>query len=478
MNIYSEVIKFNLRRIPDRTTTCFFSISIKNENIWPTLGDNNSSLEIQIDDLLSYLIEFWKQLFLVQVYPIDIMPSRPADMWREAGKRWNNKPDQIVEREESFLLSFAEAHNLASSFNGIFGLQPFWILRSNNEIICDTVDNLYLIPLQKFHSALTEVGDQICGILTDSDTERWNVVSLAWREREKGNPIDFLRLSIGVNTRIAQDLVQDHLLKAPHDFSDAVNDNDELKMAARMVGALSYEQIKAILLIARSFVHTEHPALHELSLDCQKYIQNYNDRRPHVQGELLASFVREKLSIENRDRINIFRICSELDIEIKAEKAQPPTLSGLAIWGKSYGPGAFLNLNSTRIIQSGREIKSDISNLVGARITLAHELCHLLLDGSHGFSVVEVLKNRSPINIEQRAKSFAGEILLPTKRAGDLWIEAGKPKDDQHINHLLDLLCKKFSVTRSVASWKLEHALLSFDVDISSVLEGLAPKRR
>src|ERR1019366_3575730 len=64
----------------------------------------------------------------------------------------------------------------------------------------------------------------------------------------------------------------------------------------------------------------------------------------------------------------------------------------------------------------------------GARVTLAHELCHLLLDGRHALSAIEVLKARMPAGVEQRAKSFAGEFLLPSHVAAEHWLVADRPQ--------------------------------------------------
>jgi Zn-dependent peptidase ImmA (M78 family) len=110
-------------------------------------------------------------------------------------------------------------------------------------------------------------------------------------------------------------------------------------------------------------------------------------------------------------------------------------------------------------------------------VTLAHELCHLLLDGGHALSAIEVLKARMPAGVEQRAKSFAGELLLPTQVANQHWHEAGRPSDQNALNGLVENLVETYQVTRSVAAWKVEHAASEHGLDLSAVLNLVAPRR-
>lgn len=149
-------------------------------------------------------------------------------------------------------------------------------------------------------------------------------------------------------------------------------------------------------------------------------------------------------------------------------------MDGLAIWGPRFGPGVFLNEASTRIAGSGNP---SLPDSLGARVTLAHELCHLLLDGTHALSAVEVLKARMPAGVEQRAKSFAGEFLLPTRIAGQRWLDAGRPSNRIDLELLVNSLVESYGVTRSVAAWKVEHAAQTRDADLGAVLDAIAPRR-
>jgi len=284
-----------------------------------------------------------------------------------------------------------------------------------------------------------------------------------------------LAWSAGLDRTLAATLIEEGALEAPRDFEDAANDNDELRIAARMAGALPLDQIREIIGLARQFAANRAGGLRELSKLCFDHIsEEFGRAAPFQQGEAAARFVRERLEIPADQCVQVFEIIAGLGIELRHATAEPPTLDGLAIWGDRYGPGVFLNESSGRIL---RHEDQNVATSLGARVTLAHELCHLLLDGGHALSAIEVLKARMPAGVEQRAKSFAGELLLPTETAGRHWSEAGRPSNRTELDVLVQKLVDMFLVTRSVAAWKVEHAARTYNVDLGVVLDAVAPRR-
>jgi len=112
------------------------------------------------------------------------------------------------------------------------------------------------------------------------------------------------------------------------------------------------------------------------------------------------------------------------------------------------------------------------------RVNAAHELCHLLVDSRHGFSAVDVLGGRMPPRMEQRAKAFAAEFLLPNSEAGEIWREAGSPIEIDAVRHVVTRLCAIYKVTDSVASWQLEHGVSPYHQEtLTHVLDQIVPHR-
>jgi hypothetical protein len=472
-----SALEFVLKPLADesRKTTCKFAIVLDGTVAWPVLGEGEATLEIQIDDLLGYLTDFWKPLMLRQVYPIDVNPLRPSDLRRKAEERWAELPPAIVEVEAEAVANFEEAHDLARCFAGLFGLPPFWILRSGTNVILETWGALRTVPFEEVRSRLSELGERICERLALADKDRWGDAIEAWVNRDAADSTGLLAWSVGLDRELAKVLIEEGALEAPRDFEDAANDNDELRIAARMAGALPPDQIREIIVLARQFEKRDARRLRALAADCSDYVATRFERAlPFQQGEAAANFVRDRLEVHSSEPILVFDIAAKLGVDIRHALAEPPTLDGLAIWGERHGPGVFLNEASARILQ---RVDEEVAGSPGARVTLAHELCHLLLDGRHALSAVEVLKARMPLGVEQRAKSFAGEFLLPGRIAAHRWLEADRPRDRLGVGTLVKELADAFGVTRSVAAWKLEHGARSHHVDLSAILDAVAPWR-
>lgn len=457
-----------------RVTTARLSISIDGTAVWPVFGETGQGLEIQIDDLLAYLTEYWKPLILRQVYPIPVNPYRSSELRREAIVRWAALGGAIAEREEAAVSAFEDAHDLSRSFGGLFGLPHFWMMRSGNRMVVETAGRTWHLPFFETCQELSSAGDWICNRLMQANSEKWARAADAWASRNQGDAAGLLAWSAGLDRKLAQALISEGALEAPRNFTDAANDNDELRIAARMAGALPEDQIRDILSIARGFEKREAGALAELSTECTKVLLDRRIYRPFVQGEVAACRAREVLHISSGHRVDIFAVAQALGVEVRSLAVEPRSFDGLAIWGSKFGPGAFLNTGSSR-----HRIKDGIppDENASLRVTLAHELCHILLDGDHTLGAIEVLKSRMPVSTEQRAKSFAGEFLLPTSSAAALWIQKGRSSGRQALEELVEDLVRQYGVTRSVAAWKLEHAAQSHEVDLAAILDSIAPRR-
>jgi hypothetical protein len=459
-----------------RHTTCKLAVVIDGEAAWPVLREEDAWLEIQIDDLLGHLTDFWKPLMLRQVYPIDVTPLRPSDLCRDAERRWAELPPEVVEKEEEAVSAFEEAHDLARAFAGMFGLPPLWVMRSGEEMVIETAGALWRLPFDSVRASLSATGDLICERLGVADGVRWRGAIEAWRGRDDVDKAGLLAWSAGLDRALALVLIEEGTLEAPRDFNDAANDDDELRIAARMAGALPVHQIREVIALARQFPEQEAAHLRQLADACSGHLAiGFARAAPFVQGEAAARFVRDKLRMPADDAVDIFTLLADLGVDVRSALAEPPTLDGLAIWGKRHGPGVFLNQASGRIRPQQAGDRVEVS--FGARVTLAHEFCHLLLDGRHALSAVEVLKARMPAGVEQRAKSFAGEFLLPRHVAAEQWLVAGRPLGQQGIEAVVVELTERFGVTRSVAAWKLEHGAALYGEQLGPILDAVAPRR-
>jgi Zn-dependent peptidase ImmA (M78 family) len=164
------------------------------------------------------------------------------------------------------------------------------------------------------------------------------------------------------------------------------------------------------------------------------------DGKPFDQGYQLAIWLREKLarpvdSIEPEDVLRSWGVTiSDLQIATDAVDA-------VCCWGPRHGPTIFLNPNGKHL-----------SSRHGRRSTLAHEICHLLLDRQKALPLAEVLGGRMLNSIESRARAFAAEFLLPRKQA------VSALRRSQNPAALVRSLSRLFVVSPEVVAWQLHNS--------------------
>lgn len=235
----SKHLAFSVRwKEPKHQTTADFTVAVDGEIIWPIEGAEGVCLEVQVDDLLSYLTEFWKPLLLRQTYPISVTPERPSLLAAEAEKRWQSQPGEVIEREELLVSAFEEAHDLSRCFAGLFDLPPLWLMRAGDRMLIETRSALRSVAFADARRSLSEVGDKIARHLDASCEGRWAELLGAWRGRDRGEPEVLLAWAAGLDREVASRFVSDETLSGPDTVTDAANDDDELRVAARMAGAL------------------------------------------------------------------------------------------------------------------------------------------------------------------------------------------------------------------------------------------------
>lgn len=442
--------------------------TINRDTIWPTAGSADSDLEIFADDILSFLTDNWHTIFLEQTYPI-YNPARPSRLRALAEAAWDQDDRIDSESEDIEIEAFERAHALATCFGGISDVPPLWFMRQGKVIIVDNGIQTWDIPVPQARAAIGRLGNQIAERLARDS--KFSTLISAWTSRLEVDSLTLLSTAIGVPEPRAKNLVDAGVLRLPLGFDDAANDHDEIRIAARLTGALGLDEMQAILLRAKQIPHRPSQQFQQLQQCVSKQISEIPEstyRKPHDVGVDMAIFVRQALGYDAAQRVNPEDLLAQLGVQLTVTGDLPESFKGLAIWGRSHGPG---------IIVAGKH--PDDTALTGfQRVTVAHELAHLLMDDDDAVGAVDVLCGRVPPATEQRAKSFAGELLLPTKTAIDVWQRIGHPRNFDGLTALLKTLQKTYGVTKSVAAWKLEHGLKLLGVeDLAPVLDEIVPQR-
>ena len=122
-------------------------------------------------------------------------------------------------------------------------------------------------------------------------------------------------------------------------------------------------------------------------------------------------------------------------------------VEAICAWGPRHGPVILL------IRAAGQSSEySAVSSHYRLRSTLAHEICHLLIDRDRALPVAEVLGGRAPEHAEKRARAFAAQFLLPRQAA------AATVREAPGLSQALEGLQQRFQVGRELTRWQIENS--------------------
>ncbi len=144
-------------------------------------------------------------------------------------------------------------------------------------------------------------------------------------------------------------------------------------------------------------------------------------REPWESGYRLASLIRKKLSQSIQDKIDMEHLVSNMGIDVRNAEFSDSMIRGVCIGAPAYKPLIIIN-----------DSCSDATGVSGRRITLAHELCHLLFDRSRLRNLARFDWDSAENDrlLEMRANAFAVELLAPMELLID---PAGKVLDDDEL---------------------------------------------
>lgn len=125
--------------------------------------------------------------------------------------------------------------------------------------------------------------------------------------------------------------------------------------------------------------------------------------RPWNRGYELAEELRQALPESYRDGslVDIETLFTDLEIEITAVQLDDLSIRAVAIAGENCRPTVAINT------------RYRFQHLHPRRFTLAHELCHLLHDRTHGVRLALASGPWTPVDVEKRANAFAAMFLMP-----------------------------------------------------------------
>jgi len=119
-------------------------------------------------------------------------------------------------------------------------------------------------------------------------------------------------------------------------------------------------------------------------------------------GYELAESLHDKLQLDG-EFVDVQALVRELNIAVLSRTLEDRTVRGCSIVGPRHKATIVTN-----------DTWSYAGSGTATRFTLAHELCHLLYDRSHGQRLAIASGPWAPRGIERRANAFAAMFLMPS----------------------------------------------------------------
>ncbi|WP_321891669.1 ImmA/IrrE family metallo-endopeptidase [Paraburkholderia tropica] len=396
-------------------------------------------------DLLEFFAKNWNELLSEEAYPFPWIPTAQRSInsiWRIADDRWSNLPSAKAQAEELELIKFINRHNIASAWKGA-AVPELMCLRAGNFVCLIGQDETpIMVRHQDFVAEITSFGDAIVNAMEDSEDPYVCQVIQLWRDR---SDIPFER-KISIVTSLPIETVIQIQGEAANDYWIHDGEIDEqIAVAARMVrNHLGAQMIRNVLDSIKAVPLSETPKLDFLSRRFNETQLLSDDDKPYEQGYRIAAWLTNELGLRAGARVDPDAVLTGLNVHIGSANFGDSGLEALAIWG-GRGPAVLLN--------------ESIGGSKKRSTALAHELCHLVVDRTRLLPAAEVLGGSVDIRVEQRAKAFAAEFLLPRELVVQLRYLS------QSLEDFVSLLERRFHVSSQVAIYQIQNSTLHLTGD-------------
>lgn len=140
---------------------------------------------------------------------------------------------------------------------------------------------------------------------------------------------------------------------------------------------------------------------------------------PGEQGSRLGELASELLATSTESWVDVHRALADLGVQASQLELSDENIRAISVFGRTQRP---------HILRNPRTFWG--ASWPVERFTLAHELCHLLLDREWGEELAVASGPWAPLAIEQRANAFAAAFLMPSWLLGTAIAALERPIDD------------------------------------------------
>ena len=394
-------------------------------------------------DFLEHIAEVWGALVSEQAYPFGWLnvATHPGELWKVAEGRWARLRDVTADQEEPQLLAFDRRHNLSAAWKGI-GLPALTWLRVGETLwLCPEGGEPIRASFADCRDTLVSFGNKLAEVYSSSSNPRVAAAVLSWRERGDVFRSNFLGIVTGLSRDQLQAIQggQDDSsyweLAANTDWESGQVDEGELLAAARMTaGVIDVASISRVVKNIRGLRKRRCDALDALSAKATAYLASKRSESAFEAGYQAADFLKSNSPEAGRKYVDIGDLFLKLNVELVDINLGTDKVDAVAVWG-ARGPCVLLNT-----------VRAYAHDDKRTRMTLAHELCHLLVDRRGGLPFCEVLGGNVDHYVERRAKAFSAELLLPRASVEGDWI-----REHRNFSNFQLMLTQTYGVSKTVA---------------------------
>jgi Zn-dependent peptidase ImmA (M78 family) len=393
-------------------------------------------------DLLEHLAEIWPWLLFEEGWPGEARIRDPKRFLADS-RSWLDAlaPHEAAEAED-VLFEFRHRHDLSMGVPGVL-LPQLWIVRMGKRTWVGSTSTMASLPCEQVEQTLTALGEEIAARLAAvSDDERASSAIAAWSSRMDLRAAEVAAISAGLSEERLMELAGGDLettFEIATDVSAANFAPNELLAAARMASpATDPSIVQTIIAAMRGIRKLSTAVVDQLSEHARAELQEHaQDQKPAVLGYSLARWLRRELRLDADGRFDPKDLLYRWGVHVGELDVDDDAIEAVACWGAAHGPAILIN-------RRGRHSQK----ASGRRATLAHEICHLLVDREAALPLAEVFGGAVSRPVEQRANAFAAEMLIARETAGTAFHQADDPEDT------LDHLCTKFGVSREIVAWQ------------------------
>lgn len=402
-------------------------------------------------ELLEFLGPAWRYLRHEQGYPVEFAnqrdePDHPGLLSDAAKARWDAMDDEAIDEEDERLRDFMVVHDLAQGLQGAYP-PPVILLRQGTRMLIGSDERGWSLPLEETLATLEQFANQVFDRIRKLDDPRSRIVRERWETRNDVDPLHRFTIISGWSGARTRELLGGAL--------ESANDEEleECGIAARMLGdGLSLDASKRVMNAIRELPLGPKLKLDTLWDECAELMEAHSHKRPYLQGYALARWLREYLKLSPEQRVEPRELLSQWGVATLELDINEPFIDAVAVWSPHHGPAVMFNPGGLRS-----------SYPSGLRVSLAHEIAHLLVDHGEALPVLEVLGGRVPKAVEQRANAFAAEFLLPREVAGRRAAEALRDARDHQpkmeaLKKVVDELASHYGTSHETTTWQIVNS--------------------